>query len=141
MAKKIKRLIKIQAPAGKATPAPPLGTQLGPTGINIGDFCSKFNEATKDKGNEIVPAVISIYEDRTFTFVLKTPPASFLLKKAAGIEKGASSASGKMAGKITKQQLREIAERKMQDLNVADIEGAERVIIGTAKSMRIGIGD
>lgn len=139
MAKKIKTIVKLQIPAGKATPAPPVGTALGPHGLNIGEFVLKFNEATKDMGNDIVPAEVTIYEDRTFGFRLKTPPASDLLRKAAGIEKGSVNPRLSKAGKVSKQQIREIAERKMEDLNANDIEGAIKIIEGTARSMGIEI--
>ena len=109
--------MKLQLPAGKATPAPPVGTALGPHGINIGEFVKKFNDATADKGGEIIPAEITIYEDRTFTFVLKTPPASDLLRRAAGVEKGSGSPLKEKVGKVTRSQIREIAEKKMEDLN------------------------
>ncbi len=139
MAKKIKTIIKLQIPAGKATPAPPIGPALGQHGLNIGDFVAKFNEATKDKGDDIIPAEITVYEDRTFDFKLKTPPAFDLLRKAAGIEKGSGKNAVSKAGKITKAQLREIAERKMQDLNANDIKAAEKIIAGTARSMGLEI--
>jgi len=139
MAKKIKIIVKLQIPAGKATPAPPIGPALGQHGLNIGEFVAKFNEATKDKGEDIIPVEITIYEDRTFTFKLKTPPASDLLRKAAGVEKGSGKNILSKAGKITKAQLRKIAERKMEDLNANDIESAEKIIEGTARSMGIEI--
>jgi len=139
MAKKIKTILKLQIPAGKANPAPPIGPALGQHGVNIGDFVNKFNEATKDKGNDVVPVEISIYEDRTFTFKLKTPPASDLLKKAAGVEKGSNSPLLKKVGSVTKAQIREIAERKMEDLNANDVDNAVKIIEGTAKSMGIEI--
>jgi len=147
--KKIKTVIKLQIPAGKATPAPPIGPALGQHGLNIGDFVNKFNEATKEKGNDIIPVEITIYEDRTFDFKLKTPPASDLLRKAAsplgevrpdgatGIEKGAGKAPSQKVGKISSAKLREIAEKKMEDLNANDIEVAEKIIAGTARSMGI----
>lgn len=137
--KKIKTIVKLQIPAGKATPAPPVGPALGQHGLNIGDFVNKFNESTKDKGDDIIPVEITIYEDRTFDFKLKTPPASDLLRKAAGIEKGSGKNVVSKAGKITKAQLREIAQRKMKDLNANDIESAEKIIAGTARSMGITI--
>lgn len=138
MAKPIKTIIKLQIPAGQANPAPPVGTSLGPHGINIQQFCQQFNEATKDMGGEIIPAEITVYEDRSFAFRLKTPPASYLLKKAAGIEKGAANPKTKV-GKITREDLRKIAERKMVDLNTDNIEAAEKIIAGTAKNMGIEI--
>jgi len=139
MAKKIKTIIKLQIPAGKANPAPPVGPALGQHGLNIQEFCIKFNEATKDKGSNIIPIEITVYEDRTFDFKLKTPPAADLLKKAAGIEKGSGVPQKDRVGKITKQQLREIAEKKMEDLNANDIEAAMKIIQGTAKNMGIEI--
>lgn len=139
MAKKIKTVIKIQIEAGKANPAPPIGTALGPHGVNIQQFCMQFNEATKAMEGDIVPAEICVYEDRTFDFVLKTSPASALLKKAAGIEKGSPSSAKQKVGSITKAQLKEIAEKKMVDLNAQDVEAAEKIIAGTAKNMGITI--
>ena len=139
MAKKIKTVIKLQILAGKANPAPPVGPALGQHGLNIQDFCAKFNEATKDKSGDIIPAEITVFEDRTFSFILKTPPASDLLRKAAGIEKGAANPLKDKAGTISKAKLREIAEKKMPDLNANDIEGAEKIIAGTARSMGIKI--
>lgn len=139
MAKKIKTIVKLQIPAGKANPAPPVGPALGQHGLNIGDFVSKFNEATKDKGSDIIPVEITVYEDRTFDFKLKTPPASDLLRKAAGVEKGSGNSLKSKVGKITKEKVREIAEKKMEDLNSNDIEGAIKIIEGTARSMGITI--
>lgn len=139
MAKKIKTVIKIQIEAGKANPAPPIGTALGPQGINIADFCKKFNEATKEMTGDIVPAEITIFDDRSFIFKLKTPPASALLKKAAGIEKGAADPLKTKVGKVTKADIRKIAERKMVDLNTKDIEAASRMIEGTARNMGIEV--
>ena len=139
MAKKIKTVVKLQIQAGKANPAPPVGPALGQHGINIGDFCSKFNDATKDKMGDIIPAEITIYEDRSFDFVLKTPPASDLLRKAAGVEKGAGNPLKDKVGKITSAKLREIAEKKMSDLNANDVEAAEKIIAGTARSMGVKI--
>jgi large subunit ribosomal protein L11 len=139
MAKKIKTVIKLQLEAGKANPAPPVGTALGPQGINIQDFCKQFNEVTKTMTGDVVPAEITIYEDRSFSFILKTPPASALLKKAAGIEKGAKDPLKEKVGKVTKAQIREIAEKKMPDLNANDLEAAEKIIAGTAKNMGIEI--
>jgi len=137
--KKIKTIVTLQLPAGKATPAPPVGTALGPHGINIGEFCSKFNDATKDRIGDIVPAELTIYEDRTFDFKLKTSPAAFLIRKAAGVEKGAANPLTSKVGKITKAQVREIAETKMEDLNAYDVERAMRIIEGTARSMGIEV--
>ena len=139
MAKKIKTVIKLQIPAGHANPAPPIGPALGQHGLNIGEFVSKFNEATKEMGGDIIPVEITVYEDRTYIFKLKTPPASDLLRKAIGIEKGSANPSTSKVGKITKAQVREIAERKMEDLNANDIDAAEKIIAGTARSMGIEI--
>lgn len=139
MAKAIKIILKIQIPAGKATPAPPIGTALGPHGINIGDFVKKFNDATKDKGDNIIPAEITIYQDRTFDFKLKTSPASDLLRKAAGVEKGAANPLTGKVGKVSHAKIREIAENKMKDLNANDIEAAMKIVEGTARSMGIEV--
>ena len=139
MAKKIKTVIKLQLPAGKANPAPPVGPALGQHGLNIQEFCTKFNEATKDKMGDIIPAEITVFEDRTFAFILKTPPASDLLRKAAGIEKGAANPLKDKVGKITQAQLREIAEKKMPDINANDIDAAMKIIAGTARSMGIKV--
>lgn len=135
--KKIKTTIKLQIPAGKANPAPPVGPALGQHGINIGDFVSRFNDATKEMGNDIIPVEIFVFEDRSFDFKLKTPPASDLLRKAAGIEKGSGSNIKIKAGKIGKDKIKEIAEKKMEDLNANDIEAAMKIIEGTARSMGI----
>ena len=137
MAKEITKKIKLQIPAGKATPAPPVGTVLGPAGINLQDFCTKYNDATRDKMGDILPVEISIYEDRTFDFVIKTPPAAFLLKKATGIKSGASK--GETVATISKDKLKEIAEMKMQDLNANDVEAAVKIIEGTARNMGIKV--
>ncbi len=139
MAKKVKTTLKLQLPAGKANPAPPVGTALGPHGVNIQEFCKQFNDATKEMGSDIVPAEITIYEDRSFIFKLKTPPASDLLRKAAGIEKGSGVPNKNKVGKITKEDLRKIAERKMVDLNAYSVEAAEKIVAGTARSMGIEI--
>ena len=139
MAKKIKTVVKLQIQAGKANPAPPVGPALGQHGINIGDFCAKFNDATKDKMGDIIPAEITIYEDRSFDFILKTPPASDLLRKAAGVEKGAGNPLKDKVGKITNAKLKEIAEKKMSDLNANDVSGAMKIIAGTARSMGVKI--
>lgn len=139
MAKPIKTVLKLQIEAGKANPAPPIGPALGQHGVSIQDFCSQFNEATKDKAGEIIPAEITIYEDRSFTFKLKTPPTSYLLRKAAGLEKGSKTPKKANVGKVTRGDLREIAEKKMQDLNADDIEAAEKIIEGTARSMGIEV--
>ncbi len=139
MAKKVVKKIKLQIPAGKATPAPPVGTVLGPAGINLQEFCTKFNEETKDKMGDILPVVISLYEDRSYSFELKTPPATFLLKKAAGISKGASKGSKEIIGTISKDKIREIAEIKLPDLNAYDIEEAAKIIEGTAINMGLKV--
>ena len=139
MAKKIKAIIKLQIPAGQATPAPPVGPALAQHGLSLGEFCQKFNEATKNQMGFTVPLEVTIYEDRTYEFKLKTPPASELLKKAAGIEKGSGTPNKTKVGKITKSQLREIAEKKMADLNADDTEAAMKIIEGTAKNMGIEI--
>ena len=137
MAKKIKTQVKIQAPAGKANPAPPIGPALGQHGVNIMDFVNKFNEQTREMGDAVVPALITIYEDRTFDFILKSPPASDLLKKAAKVKKGSGVPNKDKVGKVTKEQLREIAAKKMGDLNATSEEEAVRIIEGTARSMGI----
>ena len=137
--KPIKTVLKLQIEAGKANPAPPIGPALGQHGVNIQDFCKKFNDATKEMTGDVVPAEITIYEDRSFDFKLKTPPASALLKKAAGIEKGSGDPLKIKVGKVTKEDLRKIAERKMVDLNAYDVEAAMRIIAGTAKNMGIEV--
>lgn len=139
MAKPVKTVLKLQLEAGKANPAPPVGTALGPHGVNIQEFCKQFNDATREMTGDVVPAEITIYEDRSFTFILKTPPASALLKKAAGVEKGAADPLKQKVGKVTKSQVREIAERKMQDLNANDVDAAVKVVEGTARSMGITV--
>ncbi len=139
MAKKIIKKVKVSAPAGKATPAPPLGPTLGQAGVNIGDFTKKFNDATRDMAGDIVPVVITVYEDRTYDFVLKTPPASSLILKAIGVEKGAGKHAVKRAGTITKAQVRAIAERKLPDLNATDIEAAMKIIEGSCRSLGIDV--
>ena len=139
MAKEIKTVIKLQLEAGKANPAPPVGTALGPHGINIAEFCKQFNEATKEMAGDVVPAEITIYVDRSFAFILKTPPVAALLKKAAGVEKGAANPLKMKIGKVTKADVRKIAERKLVDLNTEDIEAAERIVMGTARSMGITV--
>ena len=131
--------IKLQLPAGKATPAPPVGTVLGPAGINISQFVTQFNEATRDKMGDIIPVDLSVYDDRSFSFVLKTPPASRLILKKAGLEKGSGKTPIEKAGSITKAQAREISEQKMPDLNANSIEAADRLIEGTARSMGIEV--
>jgi len=139
--KKIAALVKVQLPAGQATPAPPVGTALGPHGVNIMEFVKQYNAATESQRGNTIPVEITIYEDRTFSFVTKTPPAPELIKKAAGIEKGSSVPHRDKVGKITKAQLREIAEMKMKDLNARDVEAAEKIIAGTARSMGVTIAD
>ena len=139
MAKKVKAVVKIQLEAGKANPAPPVGTALGSHGIAIMDFCNQYNEATKAMMGTVVPALITIYEDRSFDFILKQPPAAEFIKKALGIEKGAKVPNKEKVGKLTKAQLREIAEKKMPDLNANDVEAAMKIIAGTAKNMGVEI--
>ena len=139
MAKEVVKKIKLQIPAGKANPAPPVGTVLGPAGINIQDFCQKFNDATKDKMGDVIPCEISIYDDRSFDFVLKTPPAPFLLKKVAKINKGSKKGANEIVATISKEDLKSVAEIKLPDLNANDIEGAMNIIEGTARNMGIAI--
>ena len=139
MAKKIRIVLTLQLPAGKATPAPPVGTALGPHGINIIEFTKSYNEKTADKAGQIIPAQITVFEDRSFTFILKTPPAADLLRKAAGIDKGAATTSRETAGRVTRDQVREIASQKLADLNANDIEAAMRQVEGTARSMGIEV--
>ena len=139
MAKKIRIVLTLQLPAGKATPAPPVGTALGPHGINIVEFTKAYNEKTQDKRGQIIPAQITIFEDRSFTFILKTPPAADLLRKAAGIEKGSGQARRETVGRVSKDQVREIAQIKMADLNANDLEAAAKVVEGTARSMGIEV--
>lgn len=141
MAKKIKTVIKLQLPAGAANPAPPVGTVLGPQGINLQEFCKQFNDATKEMKGDVVPAEITIFEDRSFKFILKTPPAAALLKKAAGIEKGAANPLTTKVGKVTRADVRAIAEKKLPDLNTTDLDAAERIIRGTARNMGIEVVD
>ena len=139
MAKKIKTTIKLQIEAGKAQAGPPVGTALGPQGVNIMDFVRQFNDATQDKLGQIIPAEINVYEDRTFDFKLKTPPAAFLLRHAAGLDKGSAVPNKKKVAKLTKDQVRQIAEQKMVDLNANDVEAAMKIIEGTARSMGISV--
>jgi len=139
VAKEVVKKIKLQIPAGKATPAPPVGTVLGPAGINLQEFCTKFNDETRDKMGDIVPVEISLYDDRSFDFVLKTPPAAFLIKKAAGIQSAGKKGSSEVVGTITKVQLKEIAETKLPDLNAYDVEGAMNIIEGTARNMGVAV--
>ncbi len=139
MAKKVKSIVKLQIPAGKANPAPPVGPALGQAGVNIKDFCSMFNDQTRDQMGSIIPVVITVYEDRSFTFITKTPPASDLLKKAAGIKSGASNSLKETVATISEAKLREIAEIKMPDLNAYDVEAAMKIIAGTARNMGIEV--
>jgi len=139
MAKEIKAKVKLQINAGQANPAPPVGTALGPHGVNMQDFCTKFNDKTKTMMGDVIPVVITIYVDRSFDFILKTPPAAELLKKAAGIKSGSNQPNLKKVGKITKDQIRKIAEQKMPDLNANDIEAAMKTIEGTARQMGIDV--
>ena len=139
MAKEVVKKIKLQIPAGKATPAPPVGTVLGPAGINLQEFCTKFNDATRDKGGDIVPVEISLYDDRTFDFILKTAPAAFLLKKAAKVQKGSTKGANEVVATFTKADLRAIAETKLPDLNAYDVEAAMNIIEGTARNMGIAV--
>ncbi|CAI4031218.1 50S ribosomal subunit protein L11 [Nitrospira tepida] len=139
MAKEVSAQIKLQIPAGKANPAPPVGPSLGQHGVNIMEFCKQFNAKTQKDGDSIIPVIITVYKDRSFTFICKTPPASDLLKKAAGIIKGSGVPQKDKVGKITQAQLQEIAKKKMADLNAADVEGAMNIIAGTARSMGIVI--
>jgi large subunit ribosomal protein L11 len=139
LAKRVRAVVKIQLPAGKATPAPPVGTALGPHGIALMEFCKAYNERTAAQAGQIIPVAITVYEDRSFTFVLKTPPAPDLLRRAAGIEKGSSTNASEKVGRVTRDQVREIAEIKMKDLNAVDIAGAIKQIEGTAKSMGIDV--
>ncbi|NTW15451.1 MAG: 50S ribosomal protein L11 [Candidatus Moranbacteria bacterium] len=139
MAKTIKTVIKLQIPGGKANPAPPVGPALGQHGLNIQGFCMQFNEQTKDRMGDIIPAEITVYEDRTFDFVLKTPPAAELLKKAAKVEKGAANPLKDKVGTVTMAQVREIGEQKMEDLNANDVDAAAKIVAGTARSMGIKV--
>lgn len=141
MAKKVMAVIKLQIPAGKANPAPPVGPALGQHGVNIMGFCKEFNEKTQDKNGLIIPAEITVYEDRSFSFILKTPPAAVLLKKAAGIETASGEPNRKKVATLGRDQIREIAQEKMPDLNAADIDAAMRIIEGTARSMGINVTD
>lgn len=139
MAKKVKAVVKLQLPAGGATPAPPVGPALGQHGVNIMAFCKEYNERTASQAGSVIPVEITIYEDRSFSFVTKTPPVSDLLKKALGLEKGSSTPKLNMVGKISKEKLREIAEIKLRDLNVQDVEKAMKIVAGTARSMGIEV--
>ena len=139
MAKKIRTILTIQLPAGKATPAPPVGTILGPHGINIVEFTKSYNEKTAAQAGQVIPAQITIFEDRSFTFVLRTPPAADLLRKAAGVEKGSSNSGRDVVGRVTRSQVREIAQIKMPDLNAVDLDAATKIVEGTARSMGIEV--
>ncbi len=141
MAKEVVKKVKLQIQAGKATPAPPVGTVLGPAGINLQEFCTKYNEATRDKMGDVLPVEISIYDDRSFDFVIKTPPTAFLLKKYAKIDKGSVKGSTESVGKLTKEQLKEIAEIKLPDLNCYTVEEAMKIVEGTAHNMGITISE
>jgi large subunit ribosomal protein L11 len=139
--KRLAAVVKIQIQAGQATPAPPVGTALGPHGINIMDFCKAYNAATESQRGQVIPAEISIYEDRSFTFITKTPPTTFLLRQAAGVEKGAQNPRLEKVGQVTQRQLRQIAQTKLPDLNAVDIDGAMAQVAGTARSMGIEVVD
>jgi len=139
VAKEVVKKIKLQIEAGKATPAPPVGTVLGPAGINLQEFCTKYNDATREKMGDILPVEISVYDDRSFDFVIKTPPAAFLIKKYAKVKKGSTKGANEVVGTLTEAQLREIAEIKLPDLNAYDVEAAMKIIAGTAKNMGIKI--
>lgn len=139
MAKKIRAYVKLQIPAGKATPAPPIGPALGQHGVAIMNFCKEYNERTQAQAGQVIPVVITVYEDRSFTFVTKTPPAADLLRKAAGVDKGSSAQRALKVGTVTQDQVREIAELKMKDLNAVDVDGAMKQIEGTARSMGIEV--
>lgn len=141
MAKEISKVIKIQIPAGKATPAPPVGTVLGPAGINLQEFCTKYNDATRDKMGDILPVEITIYEDRSFDFVIKTPPTAFLIKKVAKIQKGATKGSNETVATLSKEQLKEIAEIKLPDLNAYTVDEAMKTVEGTARNMGVKIAE
>ena len=141
MAKEVVKIIKLQIPAGKAIPAPPVGTVLWPAGINLSEFCSRYNDATKDKMGDILPVEIKLYDDRSYDFVIKTPPAGFLIKKYAKVTKGSTNGSKKIVGKLTKDQLKEIAETKLPDLNAYTVEAAMNIVAGTAKNMGIEVED
>ena len=139
MAKEVVKRIKLQIEAGKATPAPPVGTVLGPAGVNLQEFCTKFNDATRDKMGDVVPCEISVYDDRSFDFVLKTPPAAFLIKKTAKVSKGSTKGANQIVATISKEDLRKIAETKLPDLNAYDVEAAMKIVEGTARNMGIAV--
>lgn len=139
MAKEIAKVIKIQIEAGKATPAPPVGTVLGPAGVNLQEFCTKYNDATRDKMGDVLPVEITVYDDRSFDFVIKTPPTAFLIKKVTGIKKGSTKGASETVGKLSKEQLKQIAEIKLPDLNAYTVEDAMKIVAGTAKNMGIEV--
>ena len=139
MAKEITKIIRLQLPAGSATPAPPVGTVLGPAGVNIGEFVNQFNSQTRDRMGSILPVIMTVYKDRTFTFVIKKPPASRAILKILGIEKGSGTPQSKKVGKLSKQQLEDLAKDKMEDLNAMDLEQAKKIIAGTARSMGVDV--
>jgi large subunit ribosomal protein L11 len=141
MAKKVTAVIKLQCPAGAANPAPPVGTALGPHGVNIMEFCKQFNARTQSQSGMIIPVLVTVYQDRTFSFITKTPPAPNLLLKEAGLEKGSAAPNRTKVGRVTRAQVKKIAELKMQDLNAADLEGAMRMVAGTARSMGLEVID
>jgi large subunit ribosomal protein L11 len=141
MAKKIVAVVKLQCPAGAANPAPPVGTALGPQGVNIMEFCKQFNARTQSQAGMVIPVIVTIYQDRTFTFITKTPPAANLLLKEAGVEKGSGQPNRNKVGKVTRAQLKKIAELKMSDLNATEMESAMRMIAGTARSMGLEVAD
>ncbi len=139
MAKEITKIIRLQLPAGQATPAPPVGTVLGPAGVNIGEFVNQFNTQTRDRMGSILPVIMTVYKDRTFTFIIKKPPASRAILKKLGIEKGSGTPHSQKVGKLSKQQLEELAQDKMEDLNAHDVEQAKKIIAGTARSMGVDV--
>jgi large subunit ribosomal protein L11 len=141
VAKEISKIIKIQIEAGKATPAPPVGTVLGPAGVNLQEFCTKYNDATRDKMGDVLPVEITVYEDRSFDFVIKTPPTPFLIKKVTGIKKGSTKGANETVGKLSQEQLRQIAETKLPDLNAYTVEDAMKIVAGTAKNMGVEVED
>ncbi|MBU1167131.1 50S ribosomal protein L11 [Patescibacteria group bacterium] len=141
MSKEVKTVVKLQIPAGKANPAPPVGPALGQHGLNIQEFCTAFNDKTKDEGGNIIPVEITVYEDRSFDFITKTPPAAELIKKAAGLPKGSGVPNKEKVGKLTKAQVKDIAEKKMPDLNANDIDAAMKIVAGTARSMGVTVED
>ena len=141
MAKEVVKRIKLEIEAGKATPAPPVGTVLGPAGVNLQEFCTKYNDATRDKMGDVLPVEITVYEDRSFDFVIKTPPTPFLIKKVTGIKKGSTKGANETVGKLSQEQLRQIAETKLPDLNAYTVEDAMKIVAGTAKNMGVEVED